>query len=234
MKDSTKGREEILDQIRKYYKRRIDEHRFVGIGTVARESRLNCYAEAFAQIGVLPLDGRRLLDVGCGATGSWVLPACERWGAKLENCWGVELIPDYVERGRKKHPGIQLIMASADKMPFSDEYFDIVHHSMMFSSVPDEGLRKAMGREMWRVLKPGGYIMWYDFIWNPLNPNVKGMRKKDIREIFPDAEWVYCRRIGLAPPIIRLINHVSERLVIVFERLVIFNAFYLCMLRKTK
>jgi len=223
-------REGTLDQILEHYKKR--KHK-PDLGAANQETIASRYTEAFVQAGMLPLDERWLLDVG-SFTGNWLVQACDQWGGKLENCWGVDLRPHIVERGREMYPGIQLVTASADKIPFRNEYFDIVHQSMMFSSVLDEKMRKAIAGEMWRVLKVGGYIAWYDFILNPFNPNARGMRKRDIRELFQYAEWVYCRRIGLAPPIVRLLNHIYEGLIPVLEKMVIFNTYYLCMLRKPK
>lgn len=102
----------------------------------------------------------------------------------------------------------------------------------MFSSVLNEAFREAIAKEMWRVLKPGGCIVWFDFICNPFNPNTQGMGKRDIRGLFPQAQWAYCKRIGLAPPIARLVSRISGELVIMLEKLVVLNAYYLVMLRK--
>ena len=58
---------------------------------------------------------------------------------------------------------------------------------------------------MLRVLKTDGIILWYDYHMNNLqNPNVKGVKKKEIYKLFPDCD-VYLKRITLAPPITRAI-----------------------------
>ena len=230
MDNNKKKRDEILDGILQYYKKRKSK---ISPGAASRETKLIRYREAFLKIGVPPLGERRLLDVGC-FTGNWLVWACNEWGGKLENCWGVELRSDVVERGRQMYPGIQLMASSADKLQFPDEHFDIAHHSMMFSSIPDETLRKDIATEMWRVLKRGGYVAWFDYIWNPFNRNVCGMRKKNIFALFPDAEWTYCKRIVLAPPIARFLNVISDRAIFLLEKARILNAYYLCLLRKPK
>jgi len=42
---------------------------------------------------------------------------------------------------------------------------------------------------MLRVLKPGGAILWFDLrVDNPRNPQVKGLRKKEIASLFPGCD----------------------------------------------
>lgn len=60
---------------------------------------------------------------------------------------------------------------------------------------------------MLRALKPDGIILWYDYhMNNPKNPDVKGVKKKEIYELFPHCQ-IDLKRITLAPPVTRLIAH---------------------------
>jgi hypothetical protein len=47
--------------------------------------------------------------------------------------------------------------------------------------------------------------MWYDYhIDNPRNPGVKGVKKKEVYELFPRCD-IHLKRITLAPSITRAI-----------------------------
>ncbi|MBI4686396.1 MAG: hypothetical protein HY756_01215 [Nitrospirae bacterium] len=57
---------------------------------------------------------------------------------------------------------------------------------------------------MRRVLKPDGIILWYDYhMNNPKNPDVRGVKKNEIFEMFPDCS-IDLNRTTLAPPVARL------------------------------
>jgi hypothetical protein len=70
--------------------------------------------------------------------------------------------------------------------------------------VLDVAMKQAMAAEMLRVLRPGGLILWYDvFVRNPWNPYLQPIGKREIRRLFPGCSFEV-RRVGLAPPLIRL------------------------------
>jgi hypothetical protein len=58
---------------------------------------------------------------------------------------------------------------------------------------------------MLRVLTQGGAVLWYDFMYdNPRNPDVRGVRRREIAALFPGFSLDLVR-ITLAPPIARRI-----------------------------
>ena len=62
---------------------------------------------------------------------------------------------------------------------------------------------------MVRVLTPDGFILWYDFHFdNPKNPNVRGVKKKEIISFFPNCTFDFTLTT-LVLPIARLIAHYS-------------------------
>jgi SAM-dependent methyltransferase len=70
-------------------------------------------------------------------------------------------------------------------------------------SPPDHD-RLALATEMWRVLKPGGWVMVFDFRYNnPSNPNVRKVTRKELRGYWPGAIREEYRTLLLAPPIAR-------------------------------
>ena len=156
---------------------------------------------------LLPLEGRAILDIGCGD--GWQLVQFERWGARAEQLAGIDLIPSRVDRaaarfaGCAHHEAPQLQVGDASDLPWSADCFDVVHQSTVFSSILDVSMRQAVAREIVRVLKPGGILIWYDlFVDNPANPAVRGIGAHDIRALFPTCA-VRLQRATLAPPLSR-------------------------------
>lgn len=57
---------------------------------------------------------------------------------------------------------------------------------------------------MWRWLKPGGAVVWYDFtVDNPRNRDVRGVPVARLRQLFPQGGEPTARRVTLAPPLAR-------------------------------
>jgi ubiquinone/menaquinone biosynthesis C-methylase UbiE len=120
----------------------------------------------------------------------------------------------------------------AHTLDFPDAAFDVVHHSMMFSSVTGAPLRDCIAAAMWRVLRPGGTLLSYDFWINPLNAKVVGITRRELRRLFPEARWAWARTITVAPPFCRLLNKIDERLAVRLEPLRILNTHYLVALTR--
>ena len=96
--------------------------------------------------------GERLLEVGCGM-GTDLLQFA-RGGAI---CTGVDLTPRSIEISRHRFklydvPGTFLI-ADGERLPFSDNSFDLVYSNGVLHHTPDTA---AAVREIHRVLRPGG------------------------------------------------------------------------------
>jgi ubiquinone/menaquinone biosynthesis C-methylase UbiE len=180
--------------------------------------------------GALPLAERRVLDVGCGP-GQW-LADLETWGAKQERLAGVDLVAERVERARARLPAADVRLGDAAELPWEDSSFDLVLQSMMFTSILDASVRAAAAREMARVLRPGGLVLWYDFFTdNPRNPNVRGIRKRELRELFPGfgVRW---RRVTLAPPLVRLLAPRARPLATALQALRLLDTHALALLRR--
>jgi ubiquinone/menaquinone biosynthesis C-methylase UbiE len=150
--------------------------------------------------GLLPLDGRRILDVGCGDGA--VLRDMVRYGADPALLAGIDLLPDRVERARELTPGAVINAADARTLAFEDASFDIVLGFTLLSSVVEEQARLAVVAEMQRVTKPGGVILIYDFWINPLNRTVRPLRREHLRKLFPGRNIDFVSTT-LAPPILR-------------------------------
>ena len=122
--------------------------------------------------------------------------------------------------------------ANAVKLQFPDEAFDVVVQSTVFTSVIDAQIKRQMALEMRRVLKPDGIIVWYDyFVNNPRNPDVRGVKRREIYELFADCR-IDLQRITLAPPIARLIAPYSWLMCYLLERIPLLCTHYVGIIRK--
>jgi SAM-dependent methyltransferase len=185
----------------------------------ARRAAEACYAESLAgrfqfqererqvlrmldRHRVMPLTGRRILEIGCG-TGKWLRDLIA-WGAEPENVFGIELIPASASRARRLCPaGVTIECANGTNLPFDSGSFDMVLQATAFTSVLDSGMRRRMAAEMLRVLRPDGLILWYDLVVrNPWNLDTRPVGKSELRRLFSGCR-LDLRRVSLAPPLAR-------------------------------
>jgi SAM-dependent methyltransferase len=87
-------------------------------------------------------------------------------------------------------------------MPFDDDAFDLVFQLTAFSSILDDGMRRAVAREMARVLRPGGVVVSYDFRVTRDRRNTRPLRAADLTALVPGFS-VDARRVTLVPPLAR-------------------------------
>ena len=96
-----------------------------------------------------PLEGRRILDVGCGL-GTYV----KKMRDFSQEVYGVDVDPEKVAEASRTLPNIRL--APAEKLPFPDGFFDVVLLHEVIEHVEDD--RQAV-REARRVIREGGRIV---------------------------------------------------------------------------
>jgi SAM-dependent methyltransferase len=158
----------------------------------------------FHRQGILSLAAAQILEIGCGS-GFW-LRQFVQWGAAPENLTGIDVLADCVADARHRCPEtVQVSCANAAALAFPNATFDIVLQSTVFSSILDDGIASEVAREMMRVLKPDGFVLWYDLCMdNPRNPDVRGIGRRDVHHLFPGCR-VELKRITLAPPLARML-----------------------------
>jgi SAM-dependent methyltransferase len=165
----------------------------------ARYDRLRPAGETWEQLADATLaelgEIRRLLDVGCG-TGRFAAYAAARAGTRV---WGVDPSPEMLAQARARRvPGAGWKLASAERLPFRDGWFDGVHAHLVLHLVDDPG--RAVG-EMARVAAAGARVVaatfrleHFDaFHLNPYFPSVRGID----RARFPAPEQL-ARMFGAA------------------------------------
>jgi hypothetical protein len=103
------------------------------------------------------------------------------------------------------------------RSPIAEASQDVVMQATVFSSILDDAVQARMAAAMWRWLRPGGAVLWYDFTMdNPRNPDVRGMPLARVRALFPEAH-VDAQRITLAPPLARRVCAVHPSLYPLFN-----------------
>jgi len=152
--------------------------------------------------GLANLESKTIFEVGCGA-GHW-LREFVKWGARPENVTGIDLLPERLAKARRLcAPDVRIHCASAAQLPFRNESFDVVFQLTVFTSVLDPQMKKQIASEMLRVVRSDGMIVWYDsHANNPWNPDVRGVKRKEIYNLFPDCQ-IDLERITLLPPLTR-------------------------------
>lgn len=176
-----------------------------------------------------PLGDKRVLDMGCG--NGALLAQFVGYGAQPGLLSGVDLLRERIASARALHAGIDFQEGSADVLPYDDAAFDIALQFTLMSSVLDDGARRRIAVETMRVLRPGGTLIWYDFIWNPGNRDVRGIGVDQVRALYPGCT-LDARRVTLAPPISRRLARVSWTLCGLLEAAPFLRSHYLIAIRK--
>ncbi len=166
-----------------------------------------------------PKENQHLLDLGCGT--GWAV----RYAARLVNeqgeFYGIDISPKMIEKARTSsadYQNVHFYQASADQLPFEDNFFDFIICSNSFHHYfsPDRVLSEAF-----RVLKPEGriYIMdptadgpimkMIDKWTKKKDPaHVKLYSTKEYRELFVGAGLNYISSKLITPP---LKIHIAEK-----------------------
>ena len=125
--------------------------------------------------------GRRVLDVGCG-TGALTAELVRRVGADAVSA--VDPSEPFVTAARERHPGVEVLRATAEQLPYAGDSFDATLAQLVvhFMADPVAGLR-----ELARVTRKHGVVA--ACVWDhaggqgPLSPFWEAARGFD-----PDVE----------------------------------------------
>jgi ubiquinone/menaquinone biosynthesis C-methylase UbiE len=107
--------------------------------------------------GVVTLQGKVVIDVGCG-TGDLVR-AMVLEGARVT---GIDTL-GMLEKAKEHAPAAneEYLPGSAEKLPFKNKTADVIVYFASLHHVPMEKMNKAI-QEMYRVLKPGGIVVFLE------------------------------------------------------------------------
>ncbi|OBF90852.1 hypothetical protein A5791_16155 [Mycobacterium sp. 852002-51163_SCH5372311] len=142
----------------------------------------------------------RIIDIGCGRGDTVAWLRAQGWDA-----YGIDISPDYIERGRRylaaggDDPARLQVMNADFSYPFPDNMFDVVLSDQVIEHVADLDLFAA---EVARISAPGAYgLHIWDAKWRPVeshlrSPFVHWLPKGPLRR----AAVTAALRCGLAAP----------------------------------
>jgi SAM-dependent methyltransferase len=196
------------------------------------QERERRFLDLLARYGHASLATKTILEIGCG-TGD-LLRDLVKWGARPENMRGIDVLSERVSEAARLCPeAMRIQRGNAASLDFPDDCFDLLLQSTVFTSVLDPKIKTQMAREMLRVLKPDGLILWYDYhMDNPYNRDVRGVKRREIYELFPGCS-IELRRITLAPPITRSIAPYSWLLCYFMAKIPLLCTHYIGAIRKS-
>ncbi|MBE9008908.1 class I SAM-dependent methyltransferase [Pseudanabaenaceae cyanobacterium LEGE 13415] len=105
----------------------------------------------------------KVLDLCCGS-GQTTQFLVQR----SQNVTGLDASPLSIRRAKQNVPEAEYVEAFAEKMPFENNSFDLIHTSAAMHEMGAEQLHQIL-QEVYRVLRPGGVFTMVDF-HQPTNP----------------------------------------------------------------
>jgi ubiquinone/menaquinone biosynthesis C-methylase UbiE len=225
-----------LDRLRVEYAER--ERRFAGSDVYSCfnpshlfliQQRQRAVLKLLRRQGYSHLGNRRILELGCGRGD--VLLEYLGYGTEPEHLYGTDLLLERIKIAKIRLPHLALTCSDGQYLPYTSDAFDLVLQYTVFSSILDGKIKANLAREMLRVIKPDGMILWYDFWVNPMNKQTRGIRPAEIQCLFPACAFEF-NRITLAPPLTRRLAPIAWWACALLEKLKAFNTHYLVAIRK--
>lgn len=225
-----------VEEIRARYERRknisSDRYSFLNPVTILIEQeKERSLIKWINQNNIAPLNNKKLLEIGCG-TGNNILTFL-KLGFQPENIFANELLDDRLKEARRKLPAdILIIPGNALDINLPNNEFDFVFQSMVFSSILDHQFKIDLAKKLFNLVKPGGGILWYDFIYNnPKNKDVMGINFQEVKKLFPNSVMIK-QKITLAPPLARFVTRVHPKLYYVFNSFFFLRTHLLVWIKK--
>ncbi len=166
----------LTDESAELYDMQV-ETLFLGTANAMRRQALKPIAEFIQGKDQRQL---RLADIACG-TGRFLGQLRQAFPSLPVS--GVDLSGPYLReaaRHLKSRRWIKLVEANAEQLPFTNESHDMLTCIYLFHELPSK-VRHRVAKEMARVLKPGGILVFIDSLQLGDKPGYDGMLKA-----FPD------------------------------------------------
>jgi ubiquinone/menaquinone biosynthesis C-methylase UbiE len=143
--------------------------------------------QAINQLNI-ELTDQRILDVGSGY--GRLLRFWAEMGAAPSNLFGIDLAFYRLQHARGLLQRAGYAYSSAGELPFPDHTFDVTSQFSAFSSIFDHVLRRKAAAEMVRVLRPAGWLIWYDVSYSK-GESPQAITRSDVLALFPGLKLKY-------------------------------------------
>lgn len=157
-----------------------------------RSQQFLSFAFLMSKIDRFDLTGWRILDVGCGR--GRLLRSFLDMGAQTNNLFGIDIREEDISEARAISPALNFSVSHGNTLDFPENQFDLVTQFVVFSSILMPELRQQLADEMWRVLKPGGYIFWWD-----LKKIISSKEVLNPSSLFPKENFIAVISVGAKP-----------------------------------
>ncbi len=142
----------------------------------------------------------RILDFGCG-NGRW-LSRWLTWGVSPHNMAATDVRPSALECAKDHVPQADVRLIDEHGLAYPPNSFDLIYQNVVFTSILQDEYRQQAAQQIVAALKPGGVLVWYDFVYNnPNNPDVRKVTCQEFKALFPGFKTLFYRRVVLAPPL---------------------------------
>ena len=164
-----------------------------------RLALLRCFAD-------VPRDAK-ILDIGGGdGNALMTLLTC---GFNRQGLHLVDMIEERVAVARQNLGDRNIHCADMLDLAYDDGSFDVVFSSTMFLQITDDQLARNIGRKMRQLVKPGGQIFVFDWIYDGGRAGYKAVNRARLNRIFElggDLRLTGTEKGALVPPLGRLLS----------------------------
>ena len=195
----------ILDSYKRRDINKVDQlqSRFTHYVRHMQQERERIYTEIVNKY-ITDISSAKIMEIGAGDGIN--LRFFESLKFKPQNIYANELRPEMCEKLKSSFPNSFLHTGNALDLTFKEE-FDLCFQSTVFTSILSADLKQKIAGKMFEMTKKSGIILWYDFIYdNPWNKDVKGIKKEEIKNLFPKSSKITFYNVILAPPIGRRVG----------------------------
>ena len=152
-------------------------------------------------------------------------------GANEKNISGIDIRDSSILNAKRRYPKAHFNMMDARILTYENNTFDCIISFTLLSSVLGFDNRKRIINEAMRVLKPNGFIIYYDMRYNnPFNNNIVGINKKELSKLFTNMK-LDLNLLTIVPPVARRLGFLTKFLYPQISKISLFNSHYMFLVK---